>query len=64
MFKVPCDLVKMTVAQLKDELEARGATRSGALKAVLRGRLRAMIITAHSAATAAAAASGRKRARE
>ena len=32
MFGVERDLMKMTVLQLKEELEARGASRSGALK--------------------------------
>ena len=42
----------MTVLQLKEELEARGAPKSGALKSVLRGRLLALIITAAGAAAA------------
>ena len=48
------DLMKMTVPQLRDELEARGAPRTGGLKAVLLGRLRALIVNAHTAAEAAA----------
>ena len=66
------DLMKMTVLELKDELQARGATKSGALKSVLRGRLRAIIVAAHgkggaasgSAAAAGPSATARKRPRE
>ena len=54
MVMVPCDLMKMKVLQLRDELEARGAPRTGGLKAVLRGRLRALIVAAHAAVKAAA----------
>ena len=71
MVCVARDLMKMTVLELKDELQARGATRTGALKSVLRGRLRAVIVAAHSKEVAAAerAAAGapanvRKRTRE
>jgi hypothetical protein len=67
MVSVPRDLMKMTVLQLKEELEARGASRSGALKSVLRGRLRAIIIAAHGKEVAGAGAGGsgaRKRPRE
>ena len=67
MFGVERDLMKMTVLQLKEELEARGASRSGALKSVLRGRLRAIIIAAHGKEVAGAGAGGsgaRKRPRE
>ena len=59
MVCVDRDLMKMTVLQLKEELEARGARKSGALKSVLRGRLLAHIITAK-----AAAGEARKRPRE
>ena len=51
MVEVPVDLMKMTVLQLKDELAARGAPRTGQLKSVLRGRLRALIIAHHMAAS-------------
>ena len=69
MVRVARDLSKMTVLQLKEELEARGATKAGALKSVLRGRLRAIIIAAHgkkvaAAAAEAAATNARKRPRE
>ena len=62
MVRVERDLMRMTVLQLKEELEARGAPKSGALKSVLRGRLLALIIAAEGAAVAAGAA--RKRPRE
>ena len=62
MVRVERDLMKMTVLQLKEELEARGAPKSGSLKSVLRGRLLALIIAAEGAAVAAGAA--RKRPRE
>ena len=52
MVQVKRDLMNMTVLQLKEELEARGAPKSGALKSVLRGRLLALIITAAGAAAA------------
>ena len=52
MVRVKRDLMSMTVLQLKEELEARGAPKSGALKSVLRGRLLALIITAAGAAAA------------
>ena len=52
MVRVGRDLMDMTVLQLKEELEARGAPKSGALKSVLRGRLLALIITAAGAAAA------------
>ena len=52
MVRVERDLMRMTVLQLKEELEARGAPKSGALKSVLRGRLLALIITAAGAAAA------------
>jgi hypothetical protein len=52
MVRVKRDLMNMTVLQLKEELEARGAPKSGALKSVLRGRLLALIITAAGAAAA------------
>ena len=72
MVRVARDLMKMTVLELKDELQARGATKSGALKSVLRGRLRAIIVAAHgkggaasgSAAAAGPSATARKRPRE
>ena len=64
MVRVKCHLMKMTVLQLKEELEARGAPKSGALKSVLRGRLLALIIAAAAAAAAAGAAgAARKRPR-
>ena len=56
MVKVHKDLMAMTVAQLKEELEARGQPKSGALKAVLRQRLCTAIVSRHSQAAAAAAA--------
>ena len=46
--------------QLKEELLARGDAAPGRLKSVLRGRLRTLIINAHTASHSAA----RKRARE
>ena len=52
MVRVECDMMKMTILQLKEELEARGAPKSGALKSVLRGRLLALIIAAGAAAAA------------
>ena len=64
MVRVERDLMKMTVLQLKEELEARGAPKSGALKSVLRGRLLALIITAAGAAAAeGGGGSARKRPR-
>ena len=60
MVDVPVDLMKMKVAQLKEELLARGDAAPGRLKSVLRGRLRTLIINAHTASHGAA----RKRARE
>ena len=62
MVRVERDLMQMTGLQLKEELEARGAPKSGPLKAVLRGRLLALIIAA-AAASEAAAAAARKRPR-
>ena len=45
------DLMDMKVPQLKDELEARGETKTGC-KPWLRGRLHAAIVRAHIAAAA------------
>ena len=52
MVEVKSDLMKMTICQLKDELAARGAPRTGQLKSVLRARLRALIIAHHAMAAA------------
>jgi hypothetical protein len=52
MVRVRRDLMNMTVLQLKEELEARGAPKSPPLKSVLRGRLLALIITAAGAGAA------------
>ena len=52
MVEEKVDLMRMTVAQLRRELVARGGTNcgtsgAGQLKSVLRGRLRALIIAKH-----------------
>ena len=52
MVEVKSDLMKMTICQLKDELAARGAPRTGQLKSVLHARLRALIIAHHAMAAA------------
>tara|TARA_B110000046_G_scaffold83175_1_gene91436 strand:- start:125 stop:745 length:621 start_codon:yes stop_codon:yes gene_type:complete len=50
MVEEKVDLMRMTVAQLRSELAARGgASAAGQLKSVLRGRLRALIIARHTA---------------
>ena len=56
MVKVHKDLMAMTVQQLKEELEARGHPKSGALKAVLRQRLCTVIVGRRSQSEAAVAA--------
>ena len=61
MVEEKVDLMRMTVAQLRSELAARGASKGGQLKSVLRGRLRALIIARHATPSPTPAAGKRRR---